>query len=116
MADRKSRAPRRPTNSGKGRRPRRPRTSVPATGSPLAVAAEAFVGDPIVLNSAPTYIAFACLFAFAALLVFARWLVVLVVIIAVAVAFFRVLFWLCERYPRTMFVITCIARGFFSRR
>ena len=37
-------------------------------------------------------------------------------LLAAIVLFFRALFWLCERYPRTMFVITAILRGFFSRR
>ena len=112
----KPRTPRRPTSSGKVKRHRAPRASVPALQQPVAVAAEASVGDPIVLNTPATWLAFGYLLLVAVLLVFAKWLVWLVLITAGFVVFFRALFWLCQRYPRTMFVITAILRGFFSRR
>jgi hypothetical protein len=118
----KPRAPRRPASSGKTKRPQAPRrlrASVPATGSaaPVTVGpSNPRPGDAIALNTPATWLAFAFLFAVAAVLVHARWLVVLVVIIAGFVVFFRALFWLCQRFPKTMFVITCIVRGFFGGR
>lgn len=51
MTDRKPRVPGRPTSSGKGRRPRAPRTSVPVLQPPVVVTAEASVGD---LNTLPS--------------------------------------------------------------
>jgi hypothetical protein len=97
------------------RRPKPPRhrpTVARSISAPVS-AVPSDVVPAIVLNSAPTYIAFGYLLLVGVLLAFAKWLVL---IIAGFVVFFRVLFWLCERYPRTMFVITAILRGFFSRR
>ena len=68
------------------------------------------------IGTPATWLAFGYLLLVAALLVFAKWLMWLVLIIAGAVVFFRALFWLCERFPMTMFIITQILRGFFSRR
>jgi hypothetical protein len=41
----------------------------------------------------------------------AKWLIL---IVAGMVGFFRGLFWLCERYPRTMFVIMVIGRALLA--
>jgi hypothetical protein len=102
------------------------RTSVPVlsqpparTGAPLSVIAapsDAGPGDPVALNTPATWLAFGYLLIVVLVLAFARWLAVLAVLIAAAVVFFRALFWLAERYPRTMFVLTCFLRGFFGGR
>jgi hypothetical protein len=102
--------------SAKTRRRRRPRTSVPASTAAAPTTAgpsDAGPGDAITLNTPATWLAFGCLLLAGVLLAFAKWLVLIIV---GGVVFFRALFWLCERFPRTMFVITALLRGLFSRR
>lgn len=49
----------------------------------------------------------------AVLLYVAKWPILLG---AAIVGFCYCLFWLCDRYPRTMFVIVGLLRGLFGRR
>jgi len=72
----------------------------------------------ILIRAAPlpamkTWHAFAFLIVTAVALYFAKWPILL---IAALVGFFRGLFWLCERYPRTMLVIAALVRGLMGGR
>jgi len=58
-----------------------------------------------------TWHAVAFLVATAVALYFAKWPIL---IVAGLVGFFRGLFWLCERFPKTMFVIMVIVRPLLS--
>ena len=60
-----------------------------------------------------TWHAFAFLIITAVALYFAKWPILL---IAALIGFFRGLFWLGERYPRTMFIILAIVRGLMGGR
>jgi hypothetical protein len=40
----------------------------------------------------------------------------LLIVVGAIVGFFWGLFWLCERYPRTMFVVLVFVRGLLGRR
>ena len=106
MTDRKARVP---------RRPRRPRTSVPATSAPLTVTdgPPSDAAPVVVLNSAPTYAAFGWLLLTGVLCAFLRGPLL---VVAVLVGAFIIWVKLCMRYPRTMFVITAFLRGLLSRR
>lgn len=44
---------------------------------------------------------------------YAKWPIL---IIAALIGFFRGLYWLCDRYPRTTFVILAIVNGMLGRR
>jgi hypothetical protein len=44
---------------------------------------------------------------------YAKWPIL---VIAALVGFFRGLFWLCDRYPRTMFVILAFVKGLMGGR
>lgn len=59
-----------------------------------------------------TWHAFAFLIATAIVMYFAKWPILL---IAALVGFFRGLYWLCDRYPRTMRVIVAIFWGLMRR-
>ncbi len=56
---------------------------------------------------------FGWLIATAVVMYFAKWPILL---IAALVGFFRGLFWLCERYPRTMLVLMAFVRGLMGGR
>lgn len=64
---------------------------------------------PTFRNSWPL---FAWLIATAVAMYYAKWPIL---VILALVGFFRGLFWLCNRYPKTMFVISVILRGFLRR-
>ena len=66
--------------------------------------------EPTFRNSWPY---FAFLLVVAVALYYAKWPIL---IIAALVGFFRGLFWLCHRFPRTMFVIMAIVRGLMGKR
>lgn len=85
----------------------------PLTHGLPAVTAEASMGDPIVLNSAPTYAAFGWLVLTGVLCAFLR---SPLLVVAVLVGAFIVWVKLCLRFPRTMFVITAFLRGLLSKR
>lgn len=56
---------------------------------------------------------FAFLIVTAIVMYYAKWPILFV---AGMIGFFRGLFWLCERYPRTMLVIAALVRGLMSGR
>jgi hypothetical protein len=66
------------------------------------------VAPPVVLNSAPTYIAFGYLLLVGVLLAFAKTLTLFVAALVFAVIGWV---WLCGRSPRTMFILTSFLRG-----
>ena len=83
------------------------RRLVPMTGpqtAPKALKAPPPIA-PTLRNSWPL---FAWLIATAVVMYFAKWPVL---VIAALIGFFRGLFWLCERYPRTMLVILALVLG-----
>ena len=67
--------------------------------------------DPAPRAPLQTWHAFAFLIVTAVVLYCAKWPIL---IVAGMVGFFRGLFWLCERYPRTMFVIMVIGRALLA--
>jgi hypothetical protein len=92
--------------------PRHRPTVARSTPAPV-VAVPSDVAPAIVLNSAPTYIAFGYLLIVGVLLALAKTLTLFV-----AALVFAVIGWvkLCQRYPRTMFILTAFLRGLLGSR
>ena len=62
----------------------------------------------VILNSPPTYIAFAYILLVGVLCAFAKGPLL---VVAALVFFFIALFWLCQRFPRTMIFILAFISG-----
>jgi hypothetical protein len=67
---------------------------------------------PIVPTFGNSWPYFAWLIVTAIVMYYAKWPIL---VIAALVGFFRGQYWLCNRYPRTMFVILTIVRGMMGR-
>jgi hypothetical protein len=68
---------------------------------------------PIVPTFRNSWPHFAFLIVTAVVMYYAKWPIL---VIAALVGFFRGLFWLCDRYPRTMFVILAFVKGLMGGR
>jgi hypothetical protein len=88
------------------------RRLVPMPG-PTPKAPKAAPPPPIVPTFRNSWPLFAWLIVTAIVMYYAKWPILLILAL---VGFYRGLFWLCERYPRTMLVIAALVRGLMGGR